>query len=82
MTTMTTTKVSLAAFLKTPHGRCAVASFVGVHESDPALLFQCRANAIDWMPCSVLRDWGLSDLIKAALQVDAAGVWRAKEVAL
>lgn len=79
---MTTTKnISLNAFLKTRQGELAVAAFVGVRSTDPALLFQCRENANHWMPVSVRRTWKLSDLVAVALRVDAAGVYRAVEVA-
>lgn len=80
--TKTNKKMSLAQFLQTQHGLRAVASFVGERASDPGMMFRCRENAIHWMPCSVLREWQLADLIEASLYVDGAGVWRAKEVAL
>ena len=79
MTTMTTTK-SLIRFLATRNGQLAVACFINVRSTDPALRMAARIDASSY--CPMRRNWTMSDLIDAALTIRPSGLYAAKEVAL
>jgi hypothetical protein len=77
MTTSTPTK-SLIRFLGTRHGQRAVAAFVGVRSTDPALDAQARETALHFCPLRSTRNWTLADLVDAALVVLPSGVYAAR----
>jgi SRSO17 transposase len=77
MTTMTTTK-SLIRFLGTRNGQRAVAAFVNVRSTDPALDAQARETALHFCPVRSARNWTVADLIAAAIVVLPSGVYAAR----
>lgn len=76
---MTTTNKSLLRFLRTKSGQRCVAAYVGVRSTDPALHAQATELALHWAPNRELRSWTMADLRDAALRVDGADVYRARE---
>lgn len=87
MTTMSKSTLSpkaldgLLRFLRTYSGRNAVAAYVGVRATDPALAQQARENALFWCTGADRRQWTLRDLEEHALIVRQSGLWAAREVA-
>ncbi len=78
----TTAKKSITRFLSTRNGQRAVAAFVGVRSTDPALDAQARETALHFCPVRSARNWTLGDLIAAAIVVLPSGVYAPKEVTL
>lgn len=75
--TMTAQK-SLTRFLSTSNGQRAIAAYVGVRSTDPALVAQATATAEYFAPGAHARKWTMADLRAAALRIDGAGVYAAK----